>query len=99
MSGAFVICNQLGHYWSKPGDWILGDRSAQVAFWEHRDEAVNMLFELSSKDTALRGDVVLCGITNNKPTDLEISAHPTPVAAAQSPEETLESEANDPTYE
>ena len=46
MSGAFVIRNQLGHYWSKPGDWILGDRSAQVAFWEHRDEAVNMLFEL-----------------------------------------------------
>ena len=58
-----------------------------------------MLFELGSKDTALRGDVVLCGITNNKPTDLEISEHPAPVAAAQSPEDTLESEANDPTYE
>jgi hypothetical protein len=68
-----------------------------VAFWEHHDEAVNMLFELGSKDTALRGDVVLCGITNNKPTDLEISAHPTPVPATQSPDEPLESEANDPT--
>ena len=97
MSGAFVIRNQLGHYWGKPGDWILGDRSAQVAFWEHHDEAVNMLFELSSKDTALRGDVVLCGITNNKPADLEISEHPLPAPAAPSPDEAPESEANDPT--
>ena len=97
MGSAFVIRNQLGHYWSKPGDWILGDRSAQVAFWEHHDEAVNMLFELGSKDTALRGDVVLCGITNDKPTDLEISEHPAPVPAAQSSVETLESEVNDPT--
>ena len=97
MSGAFVIRNQLGHYWSKPGDWILGDRAAQVAVWEHHDEAINMLFELSSKDTALRGDVVQCGIANNKPTDLDISAHPAPVPAAQSSVETLESEVNDPT--
>ena len=97
MSGAFVIRNQLGHYWSKPGDWILGDRAAQVAVWEHHDEAINMLFELSSKDTALRGDVVQCGIANNKPTDLEISEHPAPVPAAQSSVETLESEVNDHT--
>ena len=97
MSGAFVIRNQLGHYWSKPGGWILGDRAAQVAVWEHHDEAINMLFELSSKDTALRGDVVQCGIANNKPTDLEISEHPAPVPAAQSSVETLESEVNDPT--
>ena len=97
MSGAFVIRNQLGHYWSKPGDWILGDRAAQVAVWEHHDEAINMLFELSSKDTALRGDVVQCDIANNKPTDLEISEHPAPVPAAQSSVETLESEVNDPT--
>ncbi len=96
MSGAFVIRNQLGHYWSKPGDWILGDRSTQVAFWRHSDEAINMLFELGSKDTALRGEVVLCGITNNKPIDLEISEHPAPVPAAQSPNETLESAPNDP---
>lgn len=97
MSGAFVIRNQLGHYWSKPGEWILGDRTAQVAFWEHHDEAINMLFELGSKDTALRGDVVLCGITNNKPNDLEISKHPAPVPASQSADETLESAPNDPT--
>ena len=62
MSGAFVIRNQLGHYWSKPGDWILGDRSAQVAFWEHRDEAVNMLFELSSKD--MRSAGMLCCVAS-----------------------------------
>ena len=97
MSGAFVIRNQLGHYWSKLGAWILGDRAGQVAFWDHHDEAINMLFELGSKDTALRGDVVLCSITNNKPTDLDISEHPAPVPAAQSSDETLESEVNDPT--
>jgi hypothetical protein len=40
---------------------------------------------------------VLCGITNNKPADLEISEHPLPAPAAPSPDEALESEANDPT--
>jgi len=31
MSGAFVIRNQLGHYWGKSGIWVKGGRAGQVA--------------------------------------------------------------------
>ena len=48
MSGAFVIRNQLGHYWGKSGGWVKGGRAGQVACWTHRDQAVNTLFELGS---------------------------------------------------
>ena len=27
MSGAFVIRNQLGHYWGKSGSWVKGARA------------------------------------------------------------------------
>ena len=53
MSGAFVIRNQLGHYWGKSGGWVKGGRAGQVACWTHRDQAVNTLFELGSKETDL----------------------------------------------
>ena len=59
MSGAFVIRNQLGHYWGKAGIWVKGARAGQVACWTHRDEAVNTLFELGSQDRNLRGEVML----------------------------------------
>ena len=29
MSGAFVIRNQLGHYWGKSGSWVKGDRAVR----------------------------------------------------------------------
>ena len=30
MSGAFVIRNQLGHYWGKAGSWVTGGRAGQI---------------------------------------------------------------------
>ena len=78
MSGAFVIRNQLGHYWGKSGSWVKGGRAGQVAYWPHRDEAVNTLFELGSKDTNLRGEVLLTETEDQLPKNLEISQHPVP---------------------
>ena len=78
MSGAFVIRNQLGHYWGKSGSWVKGGRAGQVACWPHRDEAVNTLFELGSKDTNLRGEVLLTETEDQLPKNLEISQHPVP---------------------
>ena len=78
MSGAFVIRNQLGHYWGKSGSWVKGGRAAQVALWTHRDEAVNTLFELGSQDTHLRGEVMLTETEDELPKNLEISEHPVP---------------------
>ena len=78
MSGAFVIRNQLGHYWGKSGSWVKGRHPGQVACWTHRDEAVNTLFELGSQDTNLRGEVMLSETEDLLPKNLEISQHPVP---------------------
>ena len=78
MNGAFVIRNQLGHYWGKSGSWIKGERATQVARWTHRDEAVNTLFELGSQDTNLRGEVMLSETEDQLPKNLEISQHLVP---------------------
>ena len=78
MSGAFVIRNQLGHYWGKSGSWVKGERAGQVALWTHRDEAVNTLFELGSQDTDLRGEVMLTETEDQLPKNLEISKLPVP---------------------
>ena len=78
MSGAFVIRNQLGHYWGKSSRWVNGRYPGQVACWTHRDEAVNTLFELGSQDTDLRGEVMPTETEHQVPKNLEISQHPVP---------------------
>ena len=96
MSGAFVIRNQLGHYWGKSGSWVKGGSAGQVACWTHRDEAVNTLFELGSKDTDLRGEVLLTETEGQLPKNLDISQHPMPKADKG---DTLEKDENVPTEE
>jgi hypothetical protein len=54
----FVVRDQRGCYWGKGREWVDGREPRQVARFRHRDEAVNTLFELSSKDVALRGSVI-----------------------------------------
>ena len=93
MSGAFVIRNQLGHYWGKSGSWIKGERAGQVAWWAYRDEAVNTLFELGSQDTDLRGEVMLTETEDQLPTNLKISELPVPKPGKG---DTLENDGDDP---
>ena len=96
MSGAFVIRNQLGHYWGKSGSWVKGERAGQVACWTYRDEAVNTLFELGSQDTDLRGEVMLTETEDQLPKNLKISELPVPKPDNG---DNLENDEDDPTDE
>ncbi|CAA0123736.1 Uncharacterised protein [Halioglobus japonicus] len=58
MTDVFVVRNQLGHYWGKAKIWVDGSSPKAVLRTKHQDEALNTLFELSSRDTELRGEVV-----------------------------------------
>ena len=105
MTEVFVIRNQLGHYWGKGKAWVDGSQPRQVLRTPHRDEAVNILFELSSKDFELRGDVVAAERSergepliepSQNPLPLEPEVEPAPEAAAEDtstelPEENPES--------
>ncbi len=98
MSGTFVIRNQLGHYWGKSGVWVSGSRAGKVSCWAYRDEAINTLFELGSKDTGLRGEVFEAETDGANPKNLEISEHPVPkIEDPTEPADTLETHGDTPT--
>ena len=81
MTEVFVIRNQLGHYWGKGKAWVDGSQPKQVLRTTHRDEAVNTLFELSSKDFELRGDVVAAELSERREPIIEASQIPLPMEA------------------
>ncbi|MBK6736993.1 MAG: hypothetical protein IPG64_03410 [Haliea sp.] len=58
MTDVFVVRNQLGHYWGKAKNWVDGSSPRAVLRTPYQDEAVNTLFELSSRDIELRGEVI-----------------------------------------
>ena len=89
MAELFVIRNQLGHYWGKSKAWVDGSDARAVKHTGHRDDAVNTLFELSSKDFELRGEVLAVEATERGDPVVEASQIPLPMDEA--PEAELES--------
>lgn len=82
MTEVFVIRNQLGHFWGKGKTWVDGSQPRQVLRTRHRDEAVNVLFELSSKDFELRGEVVAAVLSERGEPIVERSQNPLPADPA-----------------
>ncbi len=74
----FVICNQHGHYWGKSRAWVSGNEPKTVMRARHEDEAVNTLFELSSKDVDLRGRVLAVALSERGEPVIEASQVPLP---------------------
>jgi len=83
MTEVFVIRNQLGHYWGKSKTWVDGSQPRLVQRTPHRDEAVNTLFELSSRDIDLRGEVLSAGLSERGEPVIEASKIPLPMETAE----------------
>ena len=83
MTDVFVIRNQLGHYWGKSKAWVDGSEARAVMRARHEDEAVNTLFELSSKDFELRGEVIAAELSERGEPLIEPSQNPLPQDPAQ----------------
>ena len=88
MTDVYVIRNQLGHYWGKSKAWVDGTEARAVMRARHEDEAINTLFELSSKDFELRGEVVTAQLSERGEPMVEANEIPLPQDPAQEePEE------------
>jgi hypothetical protein len=94
MSEVYVVRNQLGHYWGKGKIWADGTEPKAVMQLKHEDEAINTLFELSSKDIELRGELLKVALTEKGAPVIEPSEHLIPkepeVAEAEAAENTAE---------
>lgn len=62
MTSVFVVKNQLGQYLSKQQEWISGTDSQILFRTAHRDEAINTVFEVSSRDIYLRAEALACDV-------------------------------------
>ena len=58
MNKVFVIQNNEGRFWSKQDAWCAPDEPGTLYRSTHRDEAINELFELTTRDITLRARVV-----------------------------------------
>lgn len=60
MSKLFIIRNQHSQYLSKQQEWLDGSDRNALYRTVHRDEAINTVFEVSSRDIHLRAEVLAC---------------------------------------
>ena len=85
MTEVFVIRNRLGHYWGRGKSWVDGSEPRAVLRCRHRDEAINTLFELSSKDIELRGEVL--GVELNERGDPRVEPSQVPLPLVETGDE------------
>lgn len=76
MSKVFVVCNQEGLFASKQKEWLDGREPKLLFRCEHRDEAINLVFELSSKDIYVRASAIEVELGDNKHPLIEVTAPP-----------------------
>ena len=60
MSKLFIIRNQNGQYLSKQQEWLDGNDRNVLYRTVYRDEAINTVFEVSSRDIYLRAEALAC---------------------------------------
>ncbi|MFQ3200629.1 MAG: hypothetical protein ACI9SK_001356 [Zhongshania sp.] len=73
MTTVFVIQNQQGHYLNKQLEWVDGQDRRILYRTVHRDEAINMVFEQSSKNIELRAHPLQCETDESAQPKLESS--------------------------
>ena len=86
MSTAFVVRNQDGYFATKQKEWECGREPKLLFRSPHKDEALNIVFELSSKDIYLRAEAISVELDEKKQPVIEVTAPP-------KPEEVVETEA------
>ena len=62
MKKLLVIRNQNNHYLGRHGEWLDGSHVSALFRTEHRDAALNELFETNIRDFDLRGEILECEI-------------------------------------
>lgn len=79
----FIVKNQQGLYLSKQQEWVDGADSHVLYRTRHRDEAINTVFEVSSRDIYLRAETVVCNVDTKGNPLLATVEQLTPAKAAQ----------------
>ncbi|HET8710830.1 MAG TPA: hypothetical protein VFM32_05625 [Spongiibacteraceae bacterium] len=77
MASVFVIKNQYNHYLNKQLEWVDGSDTHALYRTPHKDEAINTVFEVSSRDIYLRAEALACECDEKGSPLVAVSASPT----------------------
>lgn len=83
MSHVFVVVNQQGLFANKHKEWVDGRDPKQLFRSPHKDEALNLVFELSSKDIYLRAEAISVELDDKKLPVVEVTAEIPTAAEAE----------------
>jgi hypothetical protein len=87
MNTVFAIKNQHGFYLNKHQEWVDGRDSQSLFRTAHKDEAINTVFEMSSRDIHVRAEVIAC-VTDEKGNPLTETIAAAPTIALESTPDT-----------
>ncbi len=72
-SNVFVVTNQNGHFLNKHREWVDGREPRLLFRSPHKDEAINLVFEMSSKDIDLRAEAVNVPLNEHNQPQVEVT--------------------------
>jgi hypothetical protein len=64
MNQIFILQNQNKHFFSKNKEWVDGFDANTLFKTPHKDEAINQMVEISSKDYLQRIKIIHCALDN-----------------------------------
>ena len=74
MSKVFVVVNQHGLFADKHKEWTDGREPKLLFRSPHKDEAINLVFELSSKDIYVRAEAIEVELNEKKQPVVDVTA-------------------------
>lgn len=79
MSTTFILQNQDLLFYGKNKEWVDGYDANAVFKTPHKDEAVNQMFEITSKDYKQRVKVLSCALNEKGLPDIDSAIMPAPL--------------------
>lgn len=87
MSQVFILQNQDGYFLSKQKEWVDGRDASLLYRSPHRDEALNQMVEVNSKDYTQRISIVDCQLNEKRHPELDPEKLPEPKPKVSNEEE------------
>jgi hypothetical protein len=85
MTQTFILQNQDKLFFGKSKEWVDGYDASSVFKTLHKDEAVNQMFEITSKDYKQRVKVVACDLDEKALPIIDADIMPAPLPKAPKP--------------
>lgn len=85
MSQTFILQNQDKHFFGKNKEWVDGYDTNALFKTIHKDEAINQMVEISSKDYKQRVKVIACDLDEKGLPIIKSDIMPAPLPKAPKP--------------